>query len=185
MKLRWLIAALPTLSACAMHRYDGGAHWAELGHACPSDAPAFSAPTSYPLPHAPDVERTSIRLARTVPGGFGGIYLQGETTTALLVDTTKGSEATPAIAAVYQREIQRVAPARWTYAQLYDWKTYIISNVSRSVVPPSIAISEQQNRIDISAPDERSSKALETWLATLNLPCRLVSLSIQPPETDF
>src|ERR1051325_9729558 len=78
-------------------------------------------------------------LARTIPGGFAGVYVASDgRTVVLLTDTSQARVALPALVpplhAMYGATISfdnpAIQPATWNFAQLYAWYRYF-----RRVVP--------------------------------------------------
>lgn len=137
-------------------------------------------------PNGPRAARAA--LARVVPGGFGGFYLDltDQTPTILLTDPSRRAEA---IAVLSRRGIDgravgpdvRVRHARWNYAQLYDWFQYLlprIANVQIDIV--SLSISESNNRIEYGVASEIGRRRLEQRLKQLGVPCFLVAIDVEP-----
>lgn len=70
-------------------------------------------------------------IARQVPGGWGGLFLENQIPTIYLVDPSKREEAIEVLIALgigggelFDLREARVRQGRWDFAQLYDWRWY-------------------------------------------------------------
>lgn len=167
-----------------------GQHWVDVGRACTPDSPAFPLPESlrdtsvHPFRMAGrDRWEEKAKIARTIPGGWGGIGHRREThprTIVYLVDTTQFAAAVPAlVAAGFLAPNPIVAPVqgRWSYDQLYDWFRYIYMNI-RGVGVTGWALDDSRNRIFFALEDQAAERALSLRLAEMNAPCFLVAVDI-------
>lgn len=122
-------------------------------------------------------------IARQVPGGWGGLFLQNGTPVIYLVQPERRDEAVAALHAlgvggptIDVRQAQ-VLQGRWDFAQLYDWYRWINGTMP---YPPGLVytdIDEVTNRLGygVLASGRDSLVAL---LATLDLPCDLVTIEV-------
>jgi hypothetical protein len=162
--------------------------WADVGKTCAADAPASELPLSTrdSLGHPfgtpgkyDDVWGYRASIARTVPGGWGGLTgrEKGNGFAIYLVDTT---ERDAAIAALISAEVPYISPGievrrgRWTYVQIYDWFRYIHSHL-RGVAVTSWSLDESNNRIVYGVEDEAAGRELDRQLTGMNVPCFLVA----------
>ena len=166
------------------------ARWARVGRACWPSAPAPSLSAarrdSLPIPNerSPDDDDRWVRVARTVPGGFGGYFVRdGGTEVIYLREPEKRSDA---IAALNVHHIMgtMIGPdaiaerGRWDYVQLYEWYRYLTSRVHERGIT-STDLDEMRNRIHIGVEDETSRGRLEAQFAALGVPCFLVEIEIE------
>lgn len=173
---------------------DESPRWANVGKSCDDNAPAVLLSSarhdSLPAEYLGPPDRKWAALARTAPGGIGGIYAAGPNYTeyfVLLTDPAKKVEAFAAIRAAFPGietsfplERAQVAKGRWDFAQLGDWYGYLLMRGAFRVATSS-DIDEKGNRLDFGVPDEAARATLEAWLTSLDVPCRLVAIHIQPP----
>ena len=177
--------------------------WARLSHSCPADAPVRFAPPRAPPP--PGRVRTrddhAAELARHVPGGYGGLYVEYdpplqpdgairfETRRVVisLVDTTQSEAALRALSSTAhpaQPPLNvahaRTRPARWSFAELYDWYGLLHSMVWREGTVTS-GINEKENRIVYGVENAAGRERLERRLARLDLPCFLIGVLVARP----
>jgi hypothetical protein len=135
-------------------------------------------------------------LSRQVPGGFAGVVYdrpsnawRGTRPTTggpvlLLTNPSQAAAAKSALAPAlphFDVAGAEVRPARWTFAQLYDWYRYLGqqsiwsgSNVTMS------DIDEVNNRIEVGVRDEQARTTLKAQLSSMGLPCDLVHVLIVP-----
>ncbi len=102
----------------------------------------------------------------------------------LLVDTAQREAALRALAAAIQKERPdldvlraHIQPARWSFAELYDWQGVILTPALRDGVT-TIDIDERENRIVFGVVDPSARERLEHKLAQLELPCFLVGIKV-------
>ncbi len=172
-----------------------GATWADLGRACPADAPAFSlseaARDSVPiLDHElGTMDALWAGFAREVPGGWGGLFYKDGRLTMYLVDPDQQDEATASLARLFegstwagyapQLASARILEGRWDFAQLFDWYRYINQYIWEVDGVTFSDIQEAANRIEYGAEDEDALRRATEALAALDLPCFLVALQIR------
>jgi hypothetical protein len=140
-------------------------------------------------------------LARRVPGGYGGLYVEYdpplqpdgairfETRRAVvfLVDTTQSEAALRALSSTahpvqFRLNVAhaRTRPARWSFAELYDWYGLLHNIVWREGIVSS-GIDAKQNRIVYGVENAARRERLERQLALLDLPCFLVGVLVARP----
>ena len=167
--------------------------WARLGRVCSPSAPAssLSTPQRDSLPPVPaenvgDENDRWVRVARTVPGGFGGYFVRGGgRETIYLTDPSKRREA---IAALNVHHIMGtlIGPdavaerARWDFVQLYEWYRYLSPRI-HSLGVWEYGIDVLNNRIRLSVSSESARQQLEKRLVALGVPCLLVAIEVGPP----
>ena len=138
------------------------------------------------------------RLARRVPGGFAGVYLEAvpwngngepvrpQRIVMRLVRPAEGRQAFgrilpllgPSIGGVRLDSASvRVEPARWDFAQLDEWRRYLDPRV---MVPgrTSADTDEGKNRIFYGVPTAGERDTLLARLRALRVPCGLVAVEI-------
>jgi hypothetical protein len=126
-----------------------------------------SLPPSDPL--ARDAQWADI--ARQVPGGWAGIFLDGSgTLTMYLVDPSQEAEAKAALYALgvgLPRDIRqaRVIQGRWDFTQLFDWYRYIQLHIDFSNGLSFTDIDEAHNRLHYGVV---SSDAMASLEASIN-----------------
>ena len=211
------VFGVATLSGCARHTLrspeqpgrspviaPSDSSWARLTHPCPADAPVRFAPPR--LPPAPGRFRTrddhDAELARRVPGGYGGLYVEYEpplqrdgairTETrrafVFLVDTTQREAALRALSSTAEPGQfplnvvgAQTRPARWSFAELYDWYGVLLSAAVRDGVVTT-DIDERENRLVFGVEDALGRQRLEQQLARLDLPCFLIGIRVTSPR---
>lgn len=127
--------------------------WADVGRRCGPAEPVWSPSldsAARRLEHGRDARWAAI--AREVPGGFAGFYVEDGRLVVLLTDTLQKDAALRALAPLRQRSHldlanARVAPARWDFAQLHDWWAYIASRRVRFTGVTMFDIDERGNRL--------------------------------------
>ncbi|HJU69561.1 MAG TPA: hypothetical protein VJ650_15075 [Gemmatimonadaceae bacterium] len=157
--------------------------WASLGKACGDDAPApsLSADKGEALPLGWDVNAQWAAIARRVPGGWGGVFLENGIPTIYLVDPAQREAAIAALAAEgFALTSPRVKKGRWDFAQLYDWFRYLARHTVAIEGVSYIDIQEARNWIEYGVVDEPTRAHLEEILAPLDVPCFLVAIGIRP-----
>src|SRR5687768_2752282 len=178
--------------------------WARLSHACPADAPIRLAPVRPPPAqgrvHARDAQ--TAELSRQAPGGFGGLFIDYDPPSApgaerrldtrhvvvFLVDTTQRDAAlraleTPTHADRFPLNVvgARVRPARWSFAELYDWHGVLVNALARDGIVGT-GIDVKHNRIHVGVENAAARQRVERQLARLDLPCFLVGVGIDRPH---
>jgi hypothetical protein len=172
-----LAAVLIWTTGChaVFSKRDGRAgRWADVGHACSEDSAARSlAPELVRSYRRGEPDDAFARLARTVPGGFGGFLYSDGKPTIYLVDTTKAAQAiSGVVAGGIPATGAQVLQGRWDFAQLSDWMEYV---TPRLTVRISFSdINEATNRLEFGGPDERVLKQLDSAFSRMHLPCHLV-----------
>jgi len=130
-------------------------------------------------------------LARQVPGGWGGFLLDSAgRPTVYLVHPDRRQEALAALYAdgvglpLYDIRTSQVWQGRWDFAQLYDWYRYI--NVRAWTVAGLYwtDIDEARNRLAYGV-DTTAKADFESLLATLDLPCDLVTVVVSTVGTPL
>ena len=122
------------------------------------------------------------RASLVVPGGLGGIFLNGDAFVVLLVDTTKRDSA---IAALLRRPDMPqlntdhvvIRQARWSYAELVEWYQYIIPRTAHEAISSS-SIDLVQNRVTISVTNEDARAAVLKLVESLPIPCNLIAITL-------
>jgi hypothetical protein len=121
-------------------------------------------------------------IARTIPGGWGGISWRREDprTVIYLIDTTQLTAAVPALVTAGLLPANPrvgVLQGRWTLAQLYDWFRYIQTHI-RGVRVSMWTMDGHNNRIYYGVEDESAAVDLSRRLIAMNAPCFLVAVDV-------
>ena len=102
----------------------------------------------------------------------------------LLVDPAQREAALRALAPHVQKERPdidvlgaQIQPARWSFAELYDWSGVILIPTLREGVT-TIDIDERENRIVFGVVDATARAQFERNFSQLDLPCFLVGIKI-------
>src|SRR5687768_1403003 len=174
--------------------------WARLSRPCSRDAPIHLAPVRPPPPpgsaHLRDAHMAD--LSRQAPGGFGGLFIEHDEppepvagarahtrrVVVFLVDTTERDAALRALETRSHPDRfplnvvgAQVRPARWSYAELYDWHGVLLeAGVREGVV--STGIDVRGNRIVFGVVDAPGRQRFENELTRFDLPCFLVGVEI-------
>ncbi len=125
-------------------------------------------------------------IARQVPGGWGGLFLENQIPTIYLVDPSKREEAIEALIALgigggefFDLREARVRQGRWDFAQLYDWRWYLDARLG-AVGLTSRDIDELQNRLVYGVKDDAVRTSWTARIDSLNIPCELVIVEVRP-----
>ena len=109
--------------------------WAAVGRQCAASEPVWNPPPDSIARVTPTRDTEWAMIAREVPGGFAGLYLEEGRVVVLLTDTLQRAAALPALRQRMLRwrpdldyEGARVVQARWSFAELYDWSAYIAAH---------------------------------------------------------
>lgn len=153
-------------------------------HACSADSPA---PSVSPLRLSvlpPPIEDSDTELAartRSVPGGFGGFFLDGYQAFIYLKDPGRERAAVPQLLEMHAitRAPNVVLEGRWSFAQLYDWRWYLEMRVGRDWY--TMDIDETRNHITFGFLKEEERSAFERRLLELDVPCFLVVTELTSP----
>jgi hypothetical protein len=134
-----------------------------------------------------------------VPGGFGGLFIDYDLATeprterpletrpvvVFLVDTTQRDAALRALESSSRPGRlplnvvgARTRPARWSFAELYDWYELILTSLGGREGITTTDIDEKENRIVFGVENASAREQLERQLARLQLPCFLVGIRI-------
>ena len=121
-----------------------------------------------------------VDVARQVPGGWGGFTREDGQPAMYLVDTTKYSEAVATLNdtdlfRTYDFSRFRVKRGLWGFAQLYDWKRYIVLHGDWPDGLMSTDIDEGANRLVYGVHPEKAH-GVEEFFSSLHLPCDLLLL---------
>ncbi len=168
---------------------DVNARWADLGYCwAPSPPRSLSSAERLKLePRVPDSDGELAIISRDMPGGFGGLFhLDGELS-VFLVEPKDHAALTKRLleAKVIEEAPHRLYRARWTWAQLYDWRLYIGQQIDDVMIGyATIDINQHANRIDLGVPSDRRWLA-ERQLRDLRIPCYLVALYDTDPIFSY
>jgi len=120
------------------------------------------------------------RLARTVPGGFAGVFRDSSHVQVLmLTQPARADAAKQALSGRLGISVTEatVREARWDFAQLVDWFNYLFPRLR--VGPVSGDKDESINRIRLSVTTVALRDSLVRSLAALPLPCDLVVVDLR------
>jgi hypothetical protein len=161
--------------------------WADVGRRCSADARAFGLSESARAALAPDADSVInqnarwARIARRVPGGWGGFALGDGVPTIYLVDPAQRFEAINGLrqqGGIDGRMLSdavRVRRARWDFSQLYDWSRYLTPLLANTGIQ-SVSIDAKGNRLVYGIATIGDVAGIERRLASLNAPCFLVAV---------
>jgi hypothetical protein len=162
------------------------------------------------LPRRSDASLTSddelAQIAREVPGGFAAYFLESPAEPRVLekpqarqravVRLVRPAERATALAALGPRLAAfygvdrldladaRVRPARWDFAQLYDWYQYLNAQVVGIGELQMSDIDEADNRITYGVRSETGRRALLRRVQALGVPCGLVAVVLVQVEWE-
>jgi hypothetical protein len=135
-------------------------------------------------------------LARAVPGGFGGLWLEGSVLHVNLVELSKREQAQSALkvelrgefgpgAATGQRasvDLDRIVfhQGRYDYLQLTGWYARLPASLGYDGVT-STDIDERRNRIRIGVRDDASAERVRRRIAELGIPSEAVLVQREEP----
>jgi hypothetical protein len=119
--------------------------------------------------------------AETIPGGWGGLFVDGGVPILFLADTTKLSSAIVSmqglgIGAGLDLTHAQARRARWDFAQMGDWFAYLLPRVREVAGTTWADINEAKNRLEFGVSSLTVRQAVEAELVGMNLPCFLVAL---------
>ncbi len=181
---RHLLAALIVVGACDTPTGPEPAELTEptqrwANHAsCSLSSPATPLNPLLRVPRETEVETFDDRVARrtrSVPGGYGGYYLEDGSSVVILLQSPWMKET--AVRALREKGIIPSAPdvvihARWSFAQLYDWRAYLDLRTEHAW--DLADIDEVGNRITYGFVTEDARTAFEARLRDIGIPCYLV-----------
>ncbi len=126
-------------------------------------------------------------LAREVPGGFAGVFQDKSQPVLLLADRSRETEAKAALAPyltnLYGLNMAtvEVRTARWNFAQLVNWHTYLFRHTPVAATP-GLTYNDTDvtlNRILMGVKDTDARQRLIGALSGVALPCDLILLEIR------
>ena len=154
--------------------------------------PATGIPDSLARLVSPSMARTDgdvywADLARTIPGGFAGMfYDSAHTPILMLTQPARAAEAKQALlrrGLPYPIAAATVREARWDFAQLVDLYNYLRSRITvRNVTSDK---DESINRIRSSVTSVAARDSLVSALSALPLPCDLVVVDLNGVTWQF
>ena len=123
-------------------------------------------------------------LARDVPGGFAGVFYDGGRPVLLLTNPARAAAAKAALASRipgFPVSSAEVRPARWTFAQLVDWGSYLMQSATLWQAGGIVSVDrdEVENRLAYGVEDAVAQDRVAAALAALDLPCDLVLIRIE------
>ena len=158
----------------------------------PSDRPPPREPPRRGRPYT--IDDRFADLARVVPGGFGGLWLEGHVLHANLVDLSKRAEAQAALARELRGEFGPGGPGqrglvdldaivfhqgRYDYVQLVDWYRRLTPALGEGVI--SGDIDEVRNRIAIGVQDDAAIERVRRKVVELGIPPEAVIVELREP----
>lgn len=161
---------------------------------CDGPATSLSAALAAQLPARdpahPNFDDRLAALSRRVPGGFAGVFYEDGRPVLLLTDPSQAADAKRALAGELPGfELAAAEPraARWTFAQLYDWRRYLETQaIWVGTTGVTVAdTDERANRVYFGTADQAARDRLVGRLAAMDLPCDLVLVGIDPPAFAF
>lgn len=155
-------------------------------------APIRPSDTVSGVPRTLGAPQDMIAAGRVVPGGFAGISFDtaAKVWAIQLVDPTALAAARVAIVPLapdttIARALQSASArrVRWSIAELYDWMSYILENITGlhpGLSHAFVGIHYQWNMISFTVP-EAARRALEARLVELGVPCGTVRIRAGGP----
>lgn len=131
-------------------------------------------------------------ISESVPGGFAGVFFDDNHYVMTFVDPATADRSRAAIQDAFDSHgfagsglvvaTAEFRGAHWTFAELDEWFRYVVAaNLGAAGNGVSFwDIDERANTVSLGVIDEASRTLLESKLATLNVPCNLVTTRIQP-----
>ena len=160
---------------------------------CVSNAAAVDAPAAFRGIHDASVrvpDDNWAELARTLPGGFAGIYIDNGKLVVNFVDPEAGkaalpqimqsSSAQPADKTLWERP--DLAAVRWNFAQMYEWQYYIYSLQQFAGMTAS-DVDEKRNSVTFGFIDEAARNSFIGTMNAAKVPCNLVLTEIRSPAS--
>lgn len=140
-------------------------------------------------------DRLNAWLARRVPGGwaFGPTIDGSNHTTLWLRDPTQKRAAIAALHSLAPPnhffpatlpDSVVALPARWDYAELYDWMQYLQTALAGGALGTGVnmwGIEPAQNRILFGIETRETLATMVKWLVEKGIPCRLVAVEVSGP----
>lgn len=173
----------------------------DLGRDCPDSAPTALAPIApsdslaqLPLGPSADDNVRGAWVARRAPGGWGGavfyqrigrdpaFYLKRPAARdSLLTALAQWPEAKVPLEMVRQAT---VLPARWDFAELYDWSRYLEPKLQRDFGVQEWDMQEATNRIEIGIAEKQPEQVgrIAQRLRELDVPCHLIRYRLVGPS---
>lgn len=155
---------------------------------------AAGLPADRPRPYT--IDDRFAALAAAVPGGFGGLWLEGTVLHVNLVDLSKREEARSALRAELQGEFGPGAPSRqrasvdldrivfhqgrYDYLQLTGWYARLPAALGYESVT-STDIDERRNRIRIGVRDDAAAERVGRRIRELRIPPDAVLVQREEP----
>jgi hypothetical protein len=148
----------------------------------------------------PTAEDRLAALALSEPGGFAGSYLEAPASSTsapstrgarrLVIRLARSADQDAALRAIVPKlreisgsDVDRggvvVAPARWDFAQLVEWRRFLEPHAHAVAKIRSTDIDAPHNRIAYGVPSRSDRVALLEHLGTLHIPCGLVEVVVR------
>jgi hypothetical protein len=135
-----------------------------------------------------------VAISRSVPGGFAGLFKEGNLWVLTFVDPVAAEASRTAIQQAFAGRTgvptfldvanAKFRSAQWTFAELDEWYRYIVWDEAIFLHGAYTSdIDERANTIDFSVVDEAARAKVEARLATLGVSCNLVTTTIRPRGT--
>ena len=160
-----------------------------------SPGPSISGAMRNRLPPFPPPEEWTINeiwadIARQVPGGWGGFFIGDDQPIHYLVHPERQDDALAAlrelgVTSPFTTREPAVLQARWDFAQLYDWRTYIFVAVGWPDGLVSVDIDEFRNRLSYGVEDVEAAESLAAAFEAANLPCALTIIEVTGPVMAY
>lgn len=160
----------------------------------PPPPSAAALPVERPRPYT--IDDRFAALARAVPGGFGGLWLEGSVLHVNLVELSKRAQAQSALKAELRGEFGPGAPGgqranvdldrvvfhqgRYDYLQLTGWYARLPASLGYEGVT-STDIAERRNRIRIGVLDESTAERVRRRIGELGIPSEAVLVQLEAP----
>ena len=122
--------------------------------------------------------------------GWGGFFIGDDQPIHYLVYPERQDDALAAlrelgVTSPFTTREPAVLQARWDFAQLYDWRTYIFVAVGWPDGLVSVDIDEFRNRLSYGVEDVEAAESLAAAFEAANLPCALTIIEVTGPVMAY
>ena len=129
-------------------------------------------------------EEGTARFSRELPGGYAGIWLVDEEPVMAMVDPTHAEVVRVALndrlggSGLSLSPESPVVQVRWSFAQLWEWYTYLESVIVAPEAFVWVDLDERRNRIVVGLTSHSAREDLAARLNAREVPCHLILLEL-------